>query len=209
MKQFFAKLMALALCCALALSLAACDMDLGGLLSGGKSDNDVLTMPEIQIDAPVEDTLPPVKEDVQIPNGWTEYDNGMISLAIPADWEIQPGQITLIVDPSNSGKNFTIASERKSDIYRTMTPDGYLDLVGAAYASSGLTVSDVTVEQTFTGGGEPLTVINQTTTTSGYTMHQTLMVIASGSFNCVVTVTQPNADSDLVDTVIETLRSVD
>lgn len=210
MKRFSVKLMALALCCALALSLAACDMDLEGLLSGGKPGNEEFLMAEIRTDTPVK--VPgkvPVEAEKEIPNGWTEYNNGMISLAIPEDWEIQPGQITVIYDPSNSGKNFTLASEMKSDIYKTMTPDGYMDLVGAAYASSGLVISDVTVEQTYTGSGEPLTVITQSTTTNGITMHQTLMVIASGSFNCVVTVTQLDSGSDLVDTVIETLRSVD
>ena len=207
MKRFSAKLLALVLCCVLAMSLAACDKDLGGFLSPGNSGDELLARPEIQIDTPTDSQ--PAVEAVQIPYGWTEYNNGMISLAIPEDWEIQPGQIAVIYDPSNSGKNFTIASEMKSDIYSTMTPDSYMDLVGAAYASSGLTVSDVAVEQTYTGGGEPLTVITQSTTSNGVTMHQTLMVIASGSYNCVVTVTQLDDNSDLVDTVMETLRSVD
>ena len=207
MKRFSAKLLALVLCCVLAMSLAACDKDLGSFLSPGNSGDELLARPGIQIDTPTDSQ--PAVEAVQIPYGWTEYNNGMISLAIPEDWEIQPGQIAVIYDPSNSGKNFTIASEMKSDIYSTMTPDSYMDLVGAAYASSGLTVSDVAVEQTYTGGGEPLTVITQSTTSNGITMHQTLMVIASGSYNCVVTVTQLDANSDLVDTVMETLRSVD
>ena len=203
MKRFSAKLIAMMLCCLMVVSLAACDKDLsGGALSSLTKPNSSPVEPEILV------TDPPAAVDVQIPFGYVEYNDGFVSFAYPEGWVIEPGEVTVISDTSGTSSNITIANEMYSSIYDSLTAKQYIDLVGEAYAASGLEISNVVVTQTYSGRGEKVTKITHTTSTSGIVMEQTLLVIGCGHFNYVVTATELE-NTELVDVVLETLHSVD
>ena len=203
MKRFSAKLIAMMLCCLMVVSLAACDKDLsGGALSSLTKPNSSPVEPEILV------TDPPAAVDVQIPFGYVEYNDGYVSFAYPEGWVIEPGEVTVISDTSGTSSNITIANEMYSSIYDSLTAKQYIDLVGEAYAASGLEISNVVVTQTYSGSGEKVTQITHTTSTSGIVMEQTLLVIGCGHFNYVVTATELE-NTELVDVVLETLHSVD
>lgn len=203
MKRFSAKLIAMMLCCLMVVSLAACDKDLsGGALSSLTKPNSSPVEPEILV------TDPPAAVDVQIPFGYVEYNDGFVSFAYPEGWVIEPGEVTVISDTSGTSSNITIANEMYSSIYDSLTAKQYIDLVGEAYAASGLEISNVVVTQTYSGSGEKVTKVTHTTSTSGIVMEQTLLVIGCGHFNYVVTATELE-NTELVDVVLETLHSVD
>jgi hypothetical protein len=203
MKRFSAKLIAMMLCCLMVVSLAACDKDLsGGALSSLTKPNSSPVEPEILV------TDPLAAVDVQIPFGYVEYNDGFVSFAYPEGWVIEPGEVTVISDTSGTSSNITIANEMYSSIYDSLTAKQYIDLVGEAYAASGLEISNVVVTQTYSGSGEKVTKITHTTSTSGIVMEQTLLVIGCGHFNYVVTATELES-TELVDVVLETLHSVD
>ena len=203
MKRFSAKLIAMMLCCLMVVSLAACDKDLsGGALSSLTKPNSSPVEPEIPV------TDPPAAVDVQIPFGYVEYNDGFVSFAYPEGWVIEPGEVTVISDTSGTSSNITIANEMYSSIYDSLTAKQYIDLVGEAYAASGLEISNVVVTQTYSGSGEKVTKITHTTSASGIIMEQTLLVIGCGHFNYVVTATELE-NTELVDVVLETLHSVD
>ena len=203
MKRVSAKLIAMMLCCLMVVSLTACDMDLsGGALSSLTKPNSSTLKPEISM------TNPPAAAKIEIPFGYVEYNDGHVSFAYPKDWGIEPGEITIISDNSGTNSNITVANEMYSSIYDSMTAKEYIDLVGQAYASSGLEISNVVVDRVYSGSGERVTKITHTTSASGIIMEQTLLVIGCGHYNYVVTVTELE-NTNLVDNVLETLHSVD
>ncbi len=211
MKRFSAKLIALMLCCLMLVSLAACDMDLseGALASLIKPEADgFLSNPSANATEPPMVETQPISMAVPIPYGYEEYNDGYVAIAYPEDWAIEPGEITIISDTSGTSSNITIANEMYSSIYDSLTAEQYIDLVGEAYAASGLEISNVEVTQTYSGSGEKVTKVTHTTSTNGIVMEQTLLVIGCGHFNYVVTATELE-NTELVDVVLETLHSVD
>lgn len=218
MKRISMKLLALALCCLMLVSLTACDMNLGSLLGFGGDDSGFLKpggfadttaeAPAAQWPAATEAPVEWPTAQVQIPAGYAEYNDGYVSFAYPEDWTITSGTVTILSDPTGAtASNIALTSEPYSTLYETMTAEDYMSLVGASYQASGLIISDVQVDTDYTGSGEQVTVISHNTSSNGISMVQALIIIPSGGRNCVVTITEQSF-TEVLDVVMETLRSV-
>ncbi|MBP3333300.1 MAG: hypothetical protein J6M35_04555, partial [Clostridia bacterium] len=138
-----------------------------------------------------------------IPAGYKLYDNGDICFAYPEAWVTQDSSVVILT--SESGNNITIAYETKSDFYKNMTADEFMSVLGPQFAALGQSISNVKVEQLTNDIGTAVTKISLNNMYLEINMKQTMYVIASGMRNYVVTVTEVNADSVLLDTVFNTL----
>ncbi len=141
-----------------------------------------------------------------IPDGYKLYDNGDLCFAYPEAWVVTDSSLVIIA--SESGNNITVAYETKSDFYKNMTVDEFMSVLEPQFAAMGQNVSNVKVEQLTNDIGTYVTKISLNNTYSGITMAQTMYVVAAGTRNYVVTVTEVTADSTLVSTVFDTLKEL-
>ena len=132
------------------------------------------------------------------------YDNGDIRFAYPEEWMVSDGSV-VVISSENGGNNITVAYESKSDFYDDLTTDEFMSIIAPQFSALGQNVSNVKVEHPTNEMGVKLTKISLKNTVSGVTMKQTQYVIASGSRNYIVTVTEVQADAKLVNTVFNTL----
>ena len=147
--------------------------------------------------------------ETTLPAGYAEYKNDGISFAYPEAWVLGTESPVMIVD-ADTGNNIMVVSEAKNDIYATLTAEAYIAAMGDAFASMGIQISEVTVDQIKTGGGEDATKIQHVTKTQAAPegMLQTQYIITSGELTYTVTVTQGTVVEGLLDTVIATLKTV-
>ncbi len=143
---------------------------------------------------------------VTIPEGYIMYDNGSISFVYPQNWSKTDASVTMLINPTGVGNNITVAYEAKSDIYKTMTVDSFNTTLKPSMDAVGMNVTGVSVEQKTNALGNSIPTISYTASMSGVSIKQTLFVIDSGDKNYIVTVTETNADRQLVDNVFNTLN---
>ena len=146
--------------------------------------------------------------EVVIPDGYKKYDNGKISFAYPDSWSKTGGSVDTIVNETGEGNNITVSYEEKSDIYSEMDLASFNSTLKPVFESFGMTVSNASVEQLKNDNGVDLTKIRYTAKVSGTTMTQTMLILAVGDLNYIVTVTETEAQPELVENVYKTLTIV-
>lgn len=152
------------------------------------------------------DTTPPTKTvTVNAPEGYAVYKNDDIGFAYPESWTRTDASVVMLIDNS-TGNNITVSYEAKSDMYETMTQSEAVELLEMVAASINATVSNVTLAKETNQNGLSLVKIACTMRTSnGVSMKQTMLITESGNQNYVVNVTEVVANSELLQTVINTL----
>ena len=104
-----------------------------------------------------------------------------------------------------TGNNITAVPEEYSDMYKTMTVKEFDNLIKPQLTASGLSVSNVKIEQIQGTNDLAITRITYTVKSSGVTMKQFVYVVPSGDRNYAVTITETKAVDGLVDTVLASL----
>ena len=107
-----------------------------------------------------------------------------------------------------NGNNITVVTEPVSDMYKTLTADEFMALVGPTYEAMGMSVSNLSVEQLKNALGTEITKIAMTTTSAGVSMTQTVYVVKSGDLNVSVTVTETVKDAKMVADVYATIKAL-
>lgn len=144
------------------------------------------------------------KKEPTVPEGYKMYDNGDIRFAYPEEWKVDDGSVA-VISSKNGGNNITVAYEDKSDFYDDLTAEKFMSTMGPQFSAFGQNISNVKVAHPTNEAGVKLTKISFNNTVSGVKMNQTMYVIASGSRNYIVTVTEVTTDAELVNTVFDTL----
>ena len=144
------------------------------------------------------------KKEPTVPDGYKMYDNGDIRFAYPEAWKVSDGSV-VVISSENGGNNITVAYEDKSDFYDDLTADEFMSTMGPQFSALGQNISNVKVAHPTNEVGVKLTKISLNNTVSGINMKQTMYVISSGSLNYIVTVTEVQADTKLVNAVFNTL----
>ena len=144
------------------------------------------------------------KKEPTVPDGYKMYDNGDIRFAYPEEWKVSNGSV-VVISSENGGNNITVAYEGKSDFYDDLTADEFMSTMGPQFSALGQNISNVKVAHPTNEVGVKLTKISLNNTVSGINMKQTMYVISSGSLNYIVTVTEVQADTKLVNAVFNTL----
>lgn len=139
-----------------------------------------------------------------VPDGYKMYDNGDIRFAYPEEWMVSDGSV-VVISSENGGNNITVAYESKSDFYDDLTADEFMSTMGPQFSALGQNISNVKVAHPTNEVGVKLTKISLNNTVSGVNMKQTMYVISSGNLNYIVTVTEVQANTKLVNTVFDTL----
>lgn len=146
------------------------------------------------------------KKTAEIPEGYVSFDNGDISFAYPSDWTKTEGSVTQLINPAGVGNNITVSYEAKSDLYKKMTVDSFNTTLKPMLETAGMKVSGVKVEQRKNPLGIDATAISYSASMSNVSMSQTMFIVDSGNKNYIVTITEVNADSTLVNNVFNTLN---
>ena len=149
----------------------------------------------------------PDKEYV-IPAGYKSYNYEDISLAYPENWSITNSSVVLIVNETGAGNNITLAYEPFSNVYTDITAQEFEEMVKSSYEAAGASMSGTSVKQTENQRGLAITQITYKMIMSGVTMDQTMFIFPAGNRNYIVTVTETDKDSELVETVFESLWAV-
>lgn len=147
------------------------------------------------------------KETFKLPEGYTTYENDYISFAYPSEWtktDLGKDSGVMIMD-GTTGNNITAVPEEYSDMYKTMTVKEFDNLIKPQLTASGLSVSNVKIEQIKGTNDLAITRITYTVKSSGVTMKQFVYVVPSGDRNYAVTITETKAVDGLVDTVLASL----
>ena len=144
------------------------------------------------------------KKEPTVPDGYKMYDNGDIRFAYPEEWKVSNGSV-VVISSENGGNNITVAYEGKSDFYDDLTAEKFMDTLGPQFSALGQKISNVKVTHPTNEMGVKLIKVSFKNTASGVTMTQTQYMIASGSRNYIVTVTEVQADTKLVNAVFNTL----
>ena len=150
-------------------------------------------------------------ETYALPTGYRYYDNGNLRFAYPEEWERTTSEgVTLLKAEKNSnGNNVTIARDPYSDEYLTMTDEEFETSIKSSYESVGMSVKSCKVTQVENEFGVKMTKLTcQTKADYSEWMNQTAFVIAAGSFNYTITVTEAVSDASLVDAVFQSLRAL-
>ena len=196
MKKFIIVLLTLVLAFAMTFSLVACD-------EGDKNDDK--EKEEENTTEPIPETTQN-KEPVPTPEGYTLYNNGKISFAYPDTWKESDG---ILADENSAVNNITVTFEQKSDIYINMDVESFNSTLKPAFEQAGLTVTDPSVEQLTNDNDTRITKICCTTAVYGVTMKQTMLIVAVGDLNYVITVTEVTPDAALVENVYKTLDIIE
>ena len=145
------------------------------------------------------------KKEIEIPEGYTVYENGDISFAYPKDWTKTDGSTVTLT--GKDGNNVTVVYENKNDMYEKMTTESYKTDMIPFYEQMGLTVTNAKVEQAQTNGLS-ITKITHIMNMNGTKMDQTQYIATVGEKTYTVTVTEIKSDAELVQTVFDTLCEV-
>ena len=146
-------------------------------------------------------------QKANIPDGYKLYDNGSISFAYPDDWSMTDGSVGILVNPTGIGNNITITYSDESDIYKTMDIDSFNDLIAPQLVAAGMDIYTPTVQQLKNGIGTNVTKIHFTTIMYDISMEQTMFVLNSDSKTYIITITEIDPDTKLVQTVFDTLSN--
>lgn len=145
------------------------------------------------------------EEKIEIPEGYTVYENDALSFAYPEDWTKTEGSMTTLT--GENGNNITVVFEDKTDTYEKWTTEDYKTDMIPVYEAMGFTIKNPAVEQTETNGLK-ITKVSHTATVSGKTMEQTQYIATIGDNTYTVTVTEVESDDALVQNVFDTLCRV-
>lgn len=154
-------------------------------------------------------TEAPGNSSFQMPEGYVIYENDDISFAYPEGWQkSEMGMMVMLVDMT-TGNNITLVYQEKSDIYTTMDVAGFNQLLKPSYESAGMAVSDVKVSQVKNSGNFSVTKISYKATQGGNNFNQLMVVIQSGEYDYIVTVTEgiTTPADGLLDTVFNSLKA--
>ncbi len=145
------------------------------------------------------------EEKIEIPEGYTVYENDALSFAYPEEWTKTDGSTVTLT--GKNGNNITVVYEAKTDAYEKWTTESYKTDMIPIYEGMGFTIKNPKVEQTETNGLK-ITKITHTATMGGKTMDQTQYVATIGDSTYTVTVTEVESDDALVQNVFDTLCKV-
>lgn len=227
------KIFALMLCLALALSaFAACGGDKNDADSKADSavdsnvDSDVVSENDSATDSEAVSATDSVADSVvssdseeansdaysnvvqvAVPDGYVLFNNESVRFAYPDNWTKTDGSVVLL-QSADGMQNITVAYEPVSELYATMTVESFNTLLKPSFEAAGMTVEGVTVEQQKNTAGVDVTVINYNAEMGGASFEQTLYVVACGSTNQVVTITEVAQNDELCSAVFETLASL-
>ncbi len=142
-----------------------------------------------------------------LPDGYKVYSDGKISFAYPEDWTKQDGSIVMFKD-TDSTNNINVVYEAKTTVYDTLSADEFEEAMNEAYASLGMSISNVTAANKKTNGLSVRVFSFKTTLTStSAVMNQTQYVTTIGDRTYTVTVTESVDADDVVDTVFASLKA--
>ena len=94
-----------------------------------------------------------------LPEGYVEYNDGIISFARPEAW-VSMGEGSVQFVDEATGDNLAVTVTPKSDVWANMTADAYISMMNEQLAGLGMTISNATVEQLTTANGEAITKIS-------------------------------------------------
>ena len=196
MRKIIYLLLVLALMMSCVSSFIACDM-----LPFNKDESSDETPDETPAETP--DTEPDTAPEC--PEGYKLYESERISFAYPENWIKQDGSVVILMN-SVTGNNITVVYEAKTTMYDNMTVSSFNEMFAPAFQASGMTASNVQITQT-TANGLKIIKITYDATVSGVSMSQTLLITNIGDRTYSVSVTEVVKDSELVNTVLETIKA--
>lgn len=142
----------------------------------------------------------------EIPEGYKLYENSDLSFAYPEDWSMQSGSVVMLINPAGVGNNINVVYENKTDAYDDLTVESFNESLKPAYEAMGMRISNVAVSHETTNNVN-YTKLSYSATVSGTKMKQTALIATIGNYTYSITITETNADAELVETVINTLYS--
>ena len=144
--------------------------------------------------------------EVAVPTGSNVYDNWAIAFEYPAAWsETSSSGVTVLTD-SLGGDNINIVSEPLTDVYQTITAEEFADLLRPSVESAGMAISNLSVEKKVNANGVSMMEVKYDLSYLGINMAQTMFIVNAGPDTYTITVTEVSGDTDLPETVFNTLQ---
>ena len=144
------------------------------------------------------------KEEFKLPEGYAIYENDYISFAYPAEWSKTDfgAELGALFMDGAAGNSITAVSEPYSDRYKDLTVEEFKAMIEPMAPESGLSVSNIKIEQIKGTNDLAVTKISYDVVMQGVSMKQYVFVVASGDLNYSVSISETKAVEGLVDIVL-------
>ena len=160
----------------------------------------------IKVETPPTDVPNDEISSSEAPEGYRVYSNGTISFAYPENWTKTDGSMVLLKDEA-TGNNISVSYEPKTDAYEGFDTSDFDTVFKPALDSMGLSVTNANISQKKINDLR-VAIVSYSAEANGSSMTQTLYIVTAGEFTYTVAITEKSPDSELVSTVLNTLKTV-
>lgn len=136
--------------------------------------------------------------------GYKMYSKSGISFAYPEDWEIEND---VIIDDNGNNINMTYSAASKADaeVFRTLSNDTFMELMGSIYEAMGMSVSNHNVKTVTNASGVEVISCEFSLSIEGIEMNMCQFIILGEKKHYTITITEMT-DVDAV--IAEVLKSI-
>ena len=136
--------------------------------------------------------------------GYKLYSKSGISFAYPEDWEIED-DVIIDDDGNNINMNYSAASKAEAEVFRTLSNDTFMELMGNLYEAMGMSVSNHNVKTVTNASGVEVISCEFSLSFEGIEMNMCQFIILGEKKHYTITITEMT-DVDAV--IAEVLKSI-
>lgn len=145
-----------------------------------------------------------ISSEETAPEGYALYSKDGISFVYPEDWEIEND---IIIDDNGNNINMTYSAASKADaeVFRTLSNDTFMELMGSIYEAMGMSVSNHNVKTVTNASGVEVISCEFSLSIEGIEMNMCQFIILGEKKHYTITITEMT-DVDAV--IAEVLKSI-
>ncbi len=136
--------------------------------------------------------------------GYKLYSKSGISFAYPEDWEIED-DVIIDENGNNINMNYSAASKAEAEVFRTLSNDTFMELMGSIYEAMGMSVSNHNVKTVTNASGVEVISCEFSLSFEGIEMNMCQFIILGEKKHYTITITEMT-DIDAV--IAEVLKSI-
>lgn len=136
--------------------------------------------------------------------GYKLYSKSGISFAYPEDWEIED-DVIIDENGNNINMNYSAASKAEAEVFRTLSNDTFMELMGNLYEAMGMSVSNHNVKTVTNASGVEVISCEFSLSFEGIEMNMCQFIILGEKKHYTITITEMT-DIDAV--IAEVLKSI-
>ena len=145
--------------------------------------------------------------EISVPDGYSAYIDNDIAFVYPENWESVSESDTIRLD-RQTGDNYVIAYEAYTadhDKYFSLTNEEFAEMFIPLYESMGYIITEYNVKHE-SKGDVSVAVISFTNTVDGQTVYHYMYIFVTKSNKvCTFTVTETSLESEIAETIYESL----